>query len=106
MSRKIFICYRRDDAGMAGRIGDSLGVEFSHDSVFLDTDNLELGRRFDSELLRTLNDSDVFVLVIGKQWLQAMLQREKSGQVDYVVEEIMEAPVSYTHLTLPTNREV
>ena len=35
MPQKIFICYRRDDSGMAGRIGDSLGIEFGRDGVFL-----------------------------------------------------------------------
>lgn len=91
MPHKIFICYRRDDSGMAGRIGDSLGVEFGHDGVFLDTDKLTLGRRFDSELLRTLNESDVFLAVIGTDWLQTLQQRQSSSQIDYVVEEIKEA---------------
>lgn len=91
MSQKIFICYRRDDASMAGRIGDSLGIEFSHDDVFIDTDKLALGRRFDSELLRSLGESDVFIMVIGRQWLQALQQREQSGQTDFVLEEIKEA---------------
>ena len=91
MPQKIFICYRRDDSGMAGRIGDSLGIEFGRDGVFLDTDKLTLGRRFDSELMRTLNETDVFVAVIGRDWLQTLQQRQSSGQTDYVVEEIKEA---------------
>ena len=91
MPKKIFICYRREDAGMAGRIGDSLGGEFGHDRVFLDTDKLEPGRRFDSELLRTLNESDVLIMVIGQQWLDVLLEREQAGGIDFVLEEIKEA---------------
>ena len=94
MPKKIYICYRRDDSGMsgvAGRIGDSLGNEFGPDGVFLVTDKLKLGRRFDDELLRTLNESDVFLVVIGRDWLQTLQQRQSSNQTDYVVVEIREA---------------
>ena len=88
MPNKIFICYRCDDAGFAGRPGDLLAAEFGSDGVFLDTDQLQVGRRFDSELLRALGESDIFLVVIGRQWLQALQQREQDRQADYVFEEV------------------
>ena len=45
--RKLFICYRRDDASdAAGRLRDHLAVQYSSEGVFMDIDSVPLGIDF------------------------------------------------------------
>ena len=89
MARKIFISYRReDDAGHAGRVRDRLVIEFGRDVVFMDVDNLMAGQRFDRELEETLDQTAVFLAVIGPRWLELLAEHRASGERDYVREEI------------------
>jgi len=89
MPGKIFVNYRRDDArDMAARIRDRLAATFGDANVFMDVDNLLAGQRFDRELEKALGQTDVFLAVIGPRWVELLAERRKSGERDYVREEI------------------
>ena len=89
MPGKVFVNYRRDDEpAMAARIRDRLAATFGDANVFMDVDNLLAGQRFDKELEKALDQTDVFVAVIGPRWLELLAERRASGKRDYVREEI------------------
>jgi formylglycine-generating enzyme required for sulfatase activity len=89
MPGKIFVNYRRDDErSTAARIRDRLAATFGDASVFMDVDNLLAGQRFDRELEKALDQTDVFLAVVGRRWLELLAERHASGERDYVREEI------------------
>jgi len=88
----IFINYRRADSRAdAARIYDRLIAAFGRSAVFMDVDNLRVGQRFDRQLQKALNKSDVFLSVIGTHWVELLQQRQASGEPDLVHVEITEA---------------
>src|SRR5919108_2009784 len=75
-SFRIFISYRREDtAGHAGRLWDVLreGLEgepgFEADQIFMDIDTIEPGVDFRESIRKAVDSSDVFLALIGKEWL-------------------------------------
>jgi hypothetical protein len=73
----IFICYRREDSHAAGRLHDSLQQRFSRDQLFLDVDNIEPGETFVEAIQARIASSEVMLVVIGPDWLNA---RDSKGQ--------------------------
>jgi uncharacterized protein YecT (DUF1311 family) len=68
---KIFISYRRDDAGeAAGRLSDNLVERFGRENIFMDVDGIALGRDFRTVIEETLGQCGVLLAVMGKSWLQ------------------------------------
>jgi hypothetical protein len=66
----IFISYRRDDSEDAtGRLYDALAARFGANRVFMDVDTIPLGLDFERVIRDAVSACDVFVAVIGKQWL-------------------------------------
>jgi hypothetical protein len=66
---KIFINYRRDDSEQyVFGLGLLLNQQYP-DQVFWDRDTIQPGRKFKSEIEKSLNDCAVFVAVIGERWL-------------------------------------
>jgi hypothetical protein len=89
---KIFISYRRDDApGDARGIRDRLAGKFGKTNVFMDVDNLLAGQRFDRELEKALSQCDVLIAVIGPRWMKLLSGHTRSGDRDYVHDEIAAA---------------
>ncbi|MBD0291632.1 MAG: toll/interleukin-1 receptor domain-containing protein, partial [Thermoleophilia bacterium] len=71
-SFQIVLNYRRDDtAGHAGRLYDALSEEFGEDAVFMDIDKIEPGVNFVQAIERAIDACDVFIALIGRQWLTA-----------------------------------
>ena len=69
---RIFLSYRRDDSqGFAGRIYDRLADRFGPEAVFRDINDIEPGRPWAEAIDEALGSCDVFVLLIGKEWLNA-----------------------------------
>jgi hypothetical protein len=66
--QRIFISYRRADAGYAGRVFDRLRAEFGDGHVFRDVDAIEGGTRFPDVIARQLDACRVFVLIVGPAW--------------------------------------
>jgi len=78
MAGKIFINYRRDDAiGTAGRLHDRLAQTFGRDNLFMDVDHIPAGVDFAEYLHSQVAACDVFLAVIGPNWLDA---KDDSGR--------------------------
>jgi TIR domain len=66
---RIFVSYRRrESSGHAGRLFDRLRQHFG-DGVFRDVDKLKPGEDFVEALARALDSAQVFILVIGHEWV-------------------------------------
>lgn len=69
---RIFISYRRTDSiEISGRIYDRLEAEFGEDSIFKDVDDIPLGQDFRSVIADAISKSDVMLVIIGKNWIDA-----------------------------------
>jgi len=79
MLDQIFISYRRDDAAyVTCHINDLLRREFGNASVFTDVDNIALGVDFRTVLDETVSQCQVFLAVIGDEWLTI---RDQEGEL-------------------------
>lgn len=91
---KIFINYRRkDSAPYAGRLYDRLVNHFGRDHVFIDIDQIELGKEFDKVIREKLAAVQAAVVLIGTHWLDidnANQQRRLDDPGDWVRLEIDE----------------
>ena len=69
---KIYISYRRvDTAAQAGRLADVLVARFGVDSVFKDVDSIPVGQDFHWALQAEIEQAEVILALIGREWLQA-----------------------------------
>jgi DNA segregation ATPase FtsK/SpoIIIE-like protein len=72
MAGKIFINYRRDDSiSTAGRLHDRLAQTFGRKNLFMDVDHVPAGVDFVDYLHNQVAACDVFLAVIGPNWLDA-----------------------------------
>src|SRR4051794_20054159 len=91
---KIFISYRREDTGgYAGRLFDRLTEYFGSGQVFMDIAGIEPGADFAAAIEERLSDCDVFIAVIGLNWLSA---KAKDGRPR------IEDPNDYVRLEIAT----
>ena len=68
----IFVSYRRDDAAhVTGRIADALAARVGRENVFVDVDSVAAGEDFVRKIETTIRGSDIFLAVIGANWLSA-----------------------------------
>lgn len=75
---EIFINYRRGDtAGEARALFNELREKIGADAVFMDVDNIALGRDFREVLTERLATVDVMLALIGKEWTQV---KDKAGR--------------------------
>jgi hypothetical protein len=66
---RLLLSYRRaDSAGIAGRIFDRLAARYGRQSVFMDVDNIPLGRDFRAHIRAFIETCDAVVIVIGPRW--------------------------------------
>jgi hypothetical protein len=67
---RIFMSYRRNDsADVTGRIYDRLVSEFGRENVFKDVDSIPLGIDFREYLDQSVSNCNIFLAIIGIQWL-------------------------------------
>jgi beta-lactam-binding protein with PASTA domain len=67
----IFISYRREEsAGHAGRIYDRLREKFGRNRVFMDVSAIEPGVDFELAIKQALSACAVFLVVMGRKWLE------------------------------------
>jgi len=75
---KILISYRRgDSADVTGRIYDRLIQQFGRTAVFKDVDSIPLGIDFRTYLDQQVAKCDVFLAVIGQNWMRSEGPRGK-----------------------------
>ncbi len=91
-SIKLFMSYRRaDDRHFIGRLHDRLCDAFGDEMVFRDIDSIPAGTNFRNVILRTLNEVDAVVAVIGPQWSRSSAGDHGAADTDYVFLELAEA---------------
>jgi hypothetical protein len=92
MSGKIFINYRRgDDPGFTQALFGRLETAFASDQLFMDIDSIEPGLDFVRVLEDQVDQCDIFLVVIGPNWLDAqdeMGSRRLDNESDFVRIEI------------------
>jgi TIR domain/PAN domain len=95
MAGKIFINYRREDSiGTAGRLYDRLAQTFGRNNLFMDVDHIPAGVDFVEYLHSQVDACNVFLAVIGPNWLNAKDERGRrrfDNPNDYVTIEIAAA---------------
>jgi hypothetical protein len=95
MAGKIFINYRRDDSiSTAGRLHDRLAQTFGRKNLFMDVDHVPAGVDFVDYLHKQVAACDVFLAIIGPNWLSAKDNRGRrrfDNPNDYVTIEIAAA---------------
>jgi uracil-DNA glycosylase family 4 len=103
MSR-IFINYRRQDSeGYVGRLYDHLIQHFDRNDVFMDVDTIPPGADFIQTLENAVMACEVFIAVIGPQWINAADetgQRRLDQWNDFVRIEIASA-LKHNKLVIP-----
>ena len=103
---RLFLSYRRaDSAGHTGRLSDALAVRVGADHVFQDVETMTAGVDFVASIAAALDECDAVLAVIGPTWSTASTP-DGSLRLHDPDDVVRKEPVSYTHLTLPTNREV
>src|SRR5262249_16118803 len=92
MAARIFINYRREDAtATAGRLHDRLGQSFGRKTLFMDVDHIPPGVDFVTHLNNQVAACDVFIAIIGPNWLDARNEkgdRRLDAPDDFVAIEI------------------
>ena len=114
----VFISYRRDDSqDVVGRIYDKLVAAFSPEQVIRDIDSLLIGRPFPEALNDAVSQSEVVLVIIGKNWLTASNSdgaRRLDDAGDFVRMEIERAlaagkhvvPVLVSNATMPLAKDL
>ena len=76
MAKSIFICYRRADADITGRIHDCLEQDtlVRQLGVFRDIEDIPLGTRYPDVLKNMLSSCSLMLVIIGKNWLSEKLE--------------------------------
>jgi hypothetical protein len=94
---RVFISYRRQDSSAScGRIYDRLIAELGVTNVFRDIDSLAPGDVFAQKIRDCINQCDIFIVLIGKQWLSAVNEegrRRLDDPADFVRMELLEAAI-------------
>ena len=92
MALKILLNYRRGDtAGNAGHLYATLAKHFGSDNVFMDIDKIEPGLNFVEVIKQWVGRCDVFIAMIGAQWLTSAYdsgERRLDDPNDFVRMEI------------------
>jgi hypothetical protein len=87
----VFLSYRRNDAGYAGRLHDALREAYGEDAVFMDVDRLQPGDRFKVQIEEAIADASVLLVLIGRDWTTVQNPdslRRLDDPHDFVVYEI------------------
>lgn len=102
---KIFISYRRADSQWAAsRLYDSLIQVFPHESIFMDVDSIDPGQDFVDVLAEKVGSADVFLALIGPDWLTEKTvagERRIDDEADFVRVEIASALSQESTVVIP-----
>jgi hypothetical protein len=88
MSGSIFINYRRSDsAAYAGRLYDILSDNIGRERLFFDVDRIPAGTDFVAVLRAAVRTADVFLVIIGPDWISSDRLSDKADFVRIEIEE-------------------
>ncbi len=106
----IFINYRRTDSGdFAEHLYNYLRDHFNPENIFKDTHAIRPGEDFQQAIERSVKTCDVFLALIGDNWLPILQERTKGSEPDFVRIEIQTAlandipiiPIVINHAPMP-----
>lgn len=104
-SYKIFISYRRADSQWAAaRLYDTLSAAFPDDQIFMDVEQIAPGQDFVDVLEDQVGECDVFLALIGPEWLALQSpkgERRLDDVTDFVRIEIASALQKSGTITIP-----
>ena len=90
----VFVSYRREDtAGEARALFNELSTKLGKESVFMDVDNIALGRDFRHVLQEHLAACDLLLVIVGRGWVEA---KDGSGR------NRLELPNDFVRLEIET----
>lgn len=85
---KIFICYRHDDSkNSTEKLFYRMRSDFGIKNVFSDIE-IPLGCKFEEVIAEKIRWCDVFIVVIGMNWVDLLTQKDTKDELDYVRLEI------------------
>ena len=80
--RRIFVSYRRADTQeIADLLYERLALQFGASNVFMDRADIEHGERWRDAVTRQITAADMFIVLIGPTWLEALRARAKQDDV-------------------------
>jgi hypothetical protein len=88
---RVFISYRRRDGHCAGRIAEHITNAFGTGSVFRDLDALRAGSDYRDGILTSIVASDVFLMLIGTDWVGSAGRNRLHEPDDILRQEIEHA---------------
>jgi len=96
VSSPIFINYRRQDsAGHAAQLAERLQGDYDEDAVFFDQSTIKSGEAFPRALKAAVDESQIVIALIGRNWLKCKTDDEKRRRLDckkdWVREELRRA---------------
>lgn len=112
--RRIYVSYRRTDAGYAGRLYDELVEQFGPEHVLIDVDWIEPGADWSEKLREIVESASAVIAVIGPGWADDDGRRRLNESSDFVRHELATAlkgstpvfPVLVGGGTLPLSNEL
>ncbi|PJF26896.1 MAG: hypothetical protein CUN52_15235, partial [Phototrophicales bacterium] len=91
-SLTLFVNYRRaDDKVFVELLRTHFMFRYGQDNVFMDFDTIPPFADFAEFIKDRVRASDVLVMIIGKNWLKLLKEKESKGEPDYVRMELEEA---------------
>lgn len=87
----VFSSYRRDDGGHGRALYEFLCHWFDDADVFYDHESLDPGQKFRPELTKAIQDSKVFLAVIGPHWFSDRNRQRLADTEDTTRNEILTA---------------
>jgi TIR domain-containing protein len=83
MNLRVFINYRRTDTkAQASRIYEAFCRVIPKQNICLDVDTIPVGENFETDILDRLNKCDVFLALIGPNWLDALDPKTHTRRLD------------------------
>jgi len=87
--KTIFISYRRNDsAAMAGRIKDRIKAFCPKVFIFIDVEAIEGGAVFEDVINNAITRSEIFICLIGKEWMGPPDNNRMMDVDDFVRKEV------------------
>jgi hypothetical protein len=85
----IFISYRHEDLGDAGRLYDRLERHFRPEELFFDRSNIESAEMFAAIIEKHLFSAKVILVVMGKHWISPESLKRLHDPEDFVRREVL-----------------
>jgi hypothetical protein len=101
MKSRIFISYRRDEAGWGGRLYESLSLLLQAETLAQDVHSIELGDNFKHTIEEHIRDCNIVLLVVGHNFLNEPSGVKRSFGSDDVLRFELEKALELKKIIIP-----